>query len=103
VLTVLAPEPLGGVLEGVPTARSSGYDVTWVTWRGFYAPPGITDERYDRWVELLARVGTSPAWDEARVRNGLEPFYLVGEDFSDFVLAQVEEVRATSREIGLIR
>lgn len=103
VLVTLAPERLGGPLSDVPTARESGVDVTWVTWRGFYVGGDVDDERYEEWVRTLRRVGESEAWAEARVRNRLQPFFMVGDDFSVFVLEQVEDFREMSREIGLIR
>jgi putative tricarboxylic transport membrane protein len=103
VLVVLAPEAVGGFLEGVPTAHDSGLDVDWVTWRGFYVPAGIGEERYRAWVEILRKVGTSTEWSAARVANNLEPFFLVGDSFESFVKAQVKDFRAMSREIGLVR
>jgi putative tricarboxylic transport membrane protein len=103
ILVTLAPERLRGPLASVPTARESGVDVTWVTWRGFYVPKGIDDATYARWVDVLRQVGESSEWEEARVLNRLQPFFLVGDEFSVFVKEQVEDFRAMSREIGLIR
>ncbi len=102
VLVVLSDERLDGPLASVPTARESGVDVTWVTWRGFYVPGEIGDSRYDEWVDVLRRVGTSAAWEEARRVNRLQPFFLVGNEFSAFVDRQVQDFREMSREIGLI-
>ena len=102
VLVVLAPERVEGPLAGVPTAVESGLDVTWVTWRGFYVPKEIGDARYREWVQVLRTVGESDAWSKARELNRLQPFYLVGDEFSSFVAEQVEDFRAMSREIGLI-
>jgi putative tricarboxylic transport membrane protein len=102
VLTVLAPERLGGPLDGVPTAHEAGIDVDWVTWRGFYVPGGIGDERYREWVDIMRRVGASSEWEVARRANRLEPFFMVGEDFESFVRQQVRDFRDMSREIGLI-
>ena len=102
VLVVLSPERIGGPLASVPTARESGLDVTWVTWRGFYVPGGIDDGEYDRWVDVLGRVGRSNAWEDARAVNRLQPFFLVGDEFTAFVRAQVEDFQEMSREIGLI-
>jgi putative tricarboxylic transport membrane protein len=101
-LAVLAPERIEGPLASVPTAREAGVDLVWVTWRGFYVPKGIGDEAYRRWVEVLRQVGASPEWAEARRVHRLEPFFMVGEEFSDFVQDQVAEFRTMSREIGLI-
>jgi putative tricarboxylic transport membrane protein len=103
VLVVLAPERVAGPLSQVPTARESGVDVSWVTWRGFYVPGGIGDDAYRRWVEVLARVAASPEWEEARRVHRLQPFTLLGDDFSAFVKGQVGDFRAMSREIGLLR
>lgn len=103
VLAVLAPQRAGGVLASVPTAHEAGYDVEWVTWRGFYVPKGIPDESYHRWVEVLTRVEGSEAWARVRQASGLDPLLLTGADFEAFVREQVAEYREMSREIGLIR
>lgn len=103
VLVTLAPERIEGPLAAVPTARESGLDVTWVTWRGFYVPGAIPDSTYTRWVDVLREVGESPEWEEARRANRLQPFFLVGRDFQDFVEGQVRDFRDMSREIGLLR
>lgn len=103
VLATLAPERMGGPFADVPTARESGVDVVWVTWRGFYVGGDVDDDTYDRWVETLERVGASDAWVDARRRNRLQPFFMVGPEFSDFVHEQVADFREMSREIGLIR
>jgi putative tricarboxylic transport membrane protein len=102
-LAVLAPERLSGPLADVPTARESGIDLTWITWRGFYVPRDIGDEAYARWVEVIRRVGSSDAWAEARRQYRLEPFFVVGEEFDRLVHEQVADFRTMSREIGLIR
>lgn len=102
-LAVLAPERLGGLMAEVPTARESGVNVEWVTWRGFFAPGGISDERYREWVELLTTLARTPEWEEARRTNRYEPFFLAGEDFQRFVFQQVEDFRAMSKEIGIIQ
>lgn len=102
VLAVLSPERVQGALASVPTARESGLDVTWVTWRGFYVPRDVSDEVYARWIDVLGRVGVSDSWAEARRVNRLQPFFLLGPEFSDFVRAQVADFRAMSKEIGLI-
>lgn len=101
-LAVLAPDRIDGPLADVPTAREAGVDVVWVTWRGFYVPKDIGEEAYERWVDVLRQVGSSPEWAEARRVHRLQPFFMVGADFSTFVAEQVADFRAMSREIGLI-
>lgn len=102
VLAVLAPEPVGGLLAGVPTAREAGFPVVWVTWRGFYAPGGIEDEAYDAWVRRLEAVAASAAWETARERARLRPFFMAGPEFEAFVLEQVGDFRGLAAELGLV-
>ncbi|MDA0310953.1 MAG: tripartite tricarboxylate transporter substrate-binding protein [Gemmatimonadetes bacterium] len=103
VLTILAPERVSGPLRDVPTALESGVDVTWVTWRGFYVPGSIDDASYDRWVDVLRQVGSSPEWEVARRANRLDSFFVVGADFEALVKQQLADFEEMSREIGLIR
>ena len=101
VLAALAPERVGGALADVPTARELGYPVEWVTWRGFYVPAGLSEERYLAWVGTLEAVAASEAWAQERRRSRLEPYFLAGEAFEAFVEEQISEFRDLSRQMGL--
>lgn len=102
VLAVLSPDRLDGVLEGVPTAREQGFDVTWTTWRGFYAPGGVDDGAYRGWVATLERMAASPEWEEARRRARIRPYLVLGEAFEAQVRREVETFRALSAEMGFL-
>ncbi len=103
VLAVLSPEPLDGLLAGVPTAVEQGYDVEWVTWRGFYVPGGLSEEEYQGWVERLEAVARSEAWATARAQARLRPYFLVGAPFEAFVMRQVDAFSGLALELGLIQ
>jgi putative tricarboxylic transport membrane protein len=102
VLVVLAAERVGGALADVPTARELGYAVEWVTWRGFYVPPDVPDARYDEWVAVLEELAASETWSRERRRSRLEPYFLAGPEFQNFVYEQVQELRELSRRMGLL-
>ena len=103
ILAILAPERIPGPLADVPTAREQGFDVVWVTWRGFYVPGQVTSEEYDRWVGALSDLETSSEWQEVLRLNRLRPFSIVGAEFEVFVREQVSDFEQLSRDIGLIR
>ena len=103
VLAVLSEQRALGVLADVPTAQEQGVPVSWSVWRGFYAPPGISDATYARWVDRLTRMAASPSWNETLTRNGLSPFFLAGKAFEDFLHRQTSADSALSQQIGLIR
>ena len=102
VLATLSPEPLGGMLEGIPTAASEGYDASWVVFRGFYMPGGISDEAYDWWVNAMTTVAESEEWATVREQNGLAEFFLVGPEFEAFARNQVSNFRQLSIDLGLL-
>lgn len=101
VIAVLGDSRAAGALAGVPTAREQGYDVVFPIWRGLYAPPGISDSAYQRWVRHVDAMRQSPEWKAMLARNGLTPFYKSGADFEKFVAEQTAAFRAVSREIGI--
>lgn len=102
VLAVLGEKRPPGMLATVPTAREQGLDVVWVVWRGFYAPPGISDATYAQWVDRIRTMSATPAWKAMLKRNGLTPFVLAGPDFERFVTTETEAYRRISKEIGII-
>lgn len=103
LLAVLAPERLKDTFAEIPTAREQSYDVDSVVWRGFYAPSGIGEESYRRWVVAIEKVASSEAWVHLRTRYGLSPFYAGGEEFEEMVGTEVERFRKLTLRLGLIR
>ncbi len=102
VLAVLAPQKLPPPFEAVPTASEAGYPVEWIVWRGFFAPPDIGEEAYERWVRSLSAIESSSEWEQVRERYGMTPFFVGGESFEAFIDEQVREFRTLNREIGLL-
>ncbi|MEZ4556126.1 MAG: tripartite tricarboxylate transporter substrate-binding protein [Caldilineaceae bacterium] len=102
VVATLSPQPLGGMLEGIPTAQEEGYDATWVVFRGFYMPGGVSDDAYNWWADAMTQVADSAEWADVRQQNGLAEFFLVGPDFEEFARNQVANFRQLSIDLGLL-
>lgn len=103
VLAVLAPERLEGDFAKFPTAKEQGIDVVGANWRGFYAPGGISDADYDKWVKAVGAVYDSEEWKGIMASNGLAPLNLRGAEFQAFVQDSVDSIATISKEIGLIK
>ena len=99
VLAVLADERLDGLLADVPTAIEEGIDVVGANWRGFYAPPGISDERYQYWADAFRELEASEEFAEIREQNALAPFARFGAEMEEFVLNQVDDIEELSARI----
>jgi len=102
VLAVLGERRAPSLLADVPTAREQGLDVVFVVWRGFYAPPGLSESEYREWVETLRTMSASPEWKGVLEKNGLAPFFLGGKDFETFVAQQTAAYRTVSKEIAIV-
>lgn len=101
-LAVLTAEPVPG-FEEIPTAKSQGFDVEVVNWRGLYVPKGISDDQFNAWAEKLKVVAESPEWKQVMVENGIAPFTRVGADFQGWVDQVIADTADLSREIGVIQ
>ncbi len=101
-LAVLTAEPVPG-FEDIPTAKSQGFDVEVVNWRGLYVPKGISDEAFNAWAEKLQAVADSAEWKQVMVDNGLAPFTKVGGDFQGWIDGVVADTTQLSKEIGVIQ
>ncbi|MEP2782882.1 MAG: tripartite tricarboxylate transporter substrate-binding protein [Pseudoruegeria sp.] len=101
-IAVLTDERVAG-FDDIPTAKEQGIDVVAVNWRGLYVPKDISDEDFDMWADRLQKVADSAEWQEAMAANGLAPFTKVGGDFQSYVDGIVAEIRALSKEIGVIQ
>ena len=103
ILAVLSPSRIAPPLNELPTAAELGYPVEWVTWRGFYGPPGISQEARNEWLEMMEQVAHSDRWSERRERLGLAPFFLAGDEFEAFVFEQVDVFSDLTKSLGLSR
>lgn len=100
VLAVSGAEPVEGV--DAPTLTESGIDLTFTNWRGFLAPPGISDDTKAALVKLIEEFHTTDQWKEALVQNGWSDALMTGEPFEQFLKDQDNKVGETLTELGLV-
>jgi putative tricarboxylic transport membrane protein len=101
VLATFSAERLTGAYAEIPTAKEAGYDVQWPIVRGFYVPPGVTDEQYAYWSSALEKLNADPAWQKARTDQGLYEYNLIGKDFDAFAKERTQAFRTLAKEVGL--
>ena len=87
----------------VPTLRESGLEVTFANWRGFFAAPGLPDERAEAYVALLQTMMTTPAWEKLRNTNGWTNLYQPRAQFVTFLESQEEAIGNLMRELGFLK
>lgn len=99
-LSVSGEEP-AAELPGVPTLREAGIDVVFANWRGIVAPPGISDEDRQNWIDVLDEMHDSPQWHEQLKTHGWRDAYLTGPDFQRFLDDETASIVKIMDELGL--
>lgn len=103
VLATMTAERLEAPFDKLPTAREQGYDVVGLNWRGFYTGGDVSDAGYNGMVEGLKRLYDSDEWKEAARKSGLQPSWVGGKEFEDFVRSSIADLRSLSKDIGVIK
>ncbi|TFD53957.1 tripartite tricarboxylate transporter substrate binding protein [Cryobacterium frigoriphilum] len=94
-----AAEPVEGI--EVPTFIESGYDVEMSNWRGYAAPPGISEEARQELVDIVTEMHATPEWDDAMSRNRWSDSYATDGEFQDFIDTESLRVASIVEELGL--
>ena len=84
------------------TLKEQGYDVEFVNWRGFFAAPGLPDDKAKAYREVIAAMYDTPEWEEVRARNGWVNIHNSGEDFETFLENQEKQIGDLMKELGFL-
>lgn len=98
-LAVSSEEPIEGI--DAPTIVESGYDVSIANWRGIVAPPEISDEQRDAVVSMIEEMQGTDQWQETLESNNWDDFLMVGEEFSDYLEAEDEDISQILQDLGI--
>ncbi|MEM7491494.1 MAG: tripartite tricarboxylate transporter substrate-binding protein [Pseudomonadota bacterium] len=101
ILGVTAPERVDAYADA-PTFMEQGIETEFVNWRGFFGPPGMSDEARQQHIAALEAMYETEAWEEVRARNGWVNIYNPGEEFRTFLEAQEQEIGDLMRTLGFL-
>ncbi|MBD8511609.1 tripartite tricarboxylate transporter substrate binding protein [Photobacterium sp. WH77] len=87
----------------VPTLQELGYNATFVNWRGFFAAPGLSDEKADEFAEVLGEMYNTEQWKTVRDRYGWTEIYKPRKEFVAFLSQQEKEIGDLMRELGFLK
>jgi len=85
-LCALAPERYEyPELADIPTGGEQGIDVTFAQWRGLIAPPDISAETEQYWVDAATQWTESQSYTDYIESNYLQPQTLFGDEFATYL------------------
>ena len=91
-------------MEGVdaPTLTDEGVDLVFANWRGIVAPPGLSDDETQKWVDAITEMHDSDGWKQALEDNGWVDSFITGDDFSKYLTEESDRVESVMSELGLV-
>ena len=98
-LGISAPEPVAAI--DVPTFTEQGVDVSMSNWRGYVAPPGISDEVRAELIDIITELRDSEEWQETMQRNNWVDTFMTGDEFGAFIDTEMSRTATVVEEMGL--
>src|SRR5829696_1779179 len=100
ILAVTSEEAVEGV--DAPTLTDEGVDLVFSNWRGIVAPPGISDDDTQKWIDAVTEMHDSDAWTKTLEDQGWTDAFMTGDDFSSFMDDESERVESVMSGLGLV-
>ncbi|TNJ47465.1 tripartite tricarboxylate transporter substrate binding protein [Phaeobacter sp. B1627] len=88
--------------DTAPTMTEQGLDTTFVNWRGFFAAPGLSEEKLTAYQDAIAKMYDTPEWEEVRARNGWVNIHNSGDDFRVFLENQEKAIGDLMKKLGFL-
>ena len=89
-------------LDSAPTMKEQGIDMNFINWRGFFAAPGLPEDKLVAYQEAIAKMYETEAWEEVRARNGWVNIHNPGEEFRAFLEEQEQVIGDLMKKLGFL-
>lgn len=95
---IAAPEPVDGI--DIPTFVDQDIDVVVTNWRGFVAPPNITDDQLADYEAIFEELLATEDWADALERQQWAELVQNGDELSQFIDTEVKTTRSLLEGAG---
>ncbi len=91
ILCVTATDRLSDFPD-TPTCKEQGADTSFVNWRGFFAAPGLPDDKKQAYIAALTKMYDTNEWEAVRARNSWVEIFNPGDKFEAFLVDQEKQI-----------
>jgi tripartite-type tricarboxylate transporter receptor subunit TctC len=78
----------------IPTCKSAGLDVEYLMLRGFFMPPGVSQDQVAYYVDLFKKVRETPEWKKLMSDGAFNQTFMTGAEYTKWV-ADAEKTHET--------
>jgi putative tricarboxylic transport membrane protein len=88
--------------DSIPTCKSAGLDVEYLMLRGFFMPPGVTDEQVNFYVDLFKKVRETPEWKKLMSDGAFNQSFMTGKDYLNWVANEEKRHEELMKAAGFL-
>jgi putative tricarboxylic transport membrane protein len=103
IISVSAPQRMGGDLAQVPTLREQGYDVSLSNWRAIIGPRGLSAAQVAYWEQVLEKVVATDEWKAVLEKQFWNGNFLRSREFGKYMEHEYAQTKAIMTELGLAK
>lgn len=103
VIALTSDKRLGGAYASIPTWKEQGIAGTFNTWRGLWAPKGLTAEHLAFWDDVLQQTARDAQWQETLAANHWQSDYRNSGATMRYLDAVHAELRDVLQALGLAK
>jgi putative tricarboxylic transport membrane protein len=101
IIGVTAPDRVPAAPDAM-TMKEQGIDTEFVNWRGFFAAPGLPDDKLAMYQDALTKMYETDEWEDVRARNGWVNIHNNGDDFKAFLEDQEKAIGDLMKKLGFL-
>jgi putative tricarboxylic transport membrane protein len=98
-LAVTSAEKVEGL--DTPTLKEHGIDLEFTNWRGWVAPPELSNEDKQALIDLATKMHDSQQWKDALAKNGWTDAFMTGDEYGTFLKSEDQRVGDVLSQLGL--
>ncbi len=103
VVAVAAPQRLSGPLADVPTWREQGVNMVSGSWRGIFAPKGLTPPQVAYWENALLKITKTAEWKSDVEKNYWTDEFVAGAKLKKMLEEEYAETKTVLADLGLAK
>ncbi len=103
IISVSAPQRMGGDLAQVPTLREQGYDVSLSNWRAIIGPRGLSAAQVAFWEDVLSKVVATEEWKGVLEKQFWDGNFLRSREFAKYMDHEYAQTKAVMTDLGLAK
>lgn len=101
IIGVTADERVSAAPDAM-TMKEQGIDTSFVNWRGFFAAPGLPEDKLAMYQDAISKMYDTPEWEVVRARNGWVNIHNNGDDFKAFLEGQEKVIGDLMKKLGFL-